>query len=408
MTRDVLLSLIDQALNSAFSLLLSLAFIAFATPSEFGRFAFLLAGSFFAGSAQNALVVMPLNYLLPGRPEEESEPDLSMLTSVNAALALVILAFSLLLAALVDADLWLAAATAIFVLSQAQREYQRNILVVRGRMVRALGHGATAVGGSALAVAGLWQLLPPEAAALAGLAVGNLLAMLVVRVDLKPLPGRFLSHLAAYRRIWRDTRWALQGALQAEVIMRSYVFLVERFRDTATLGTLNAGRTVMSPLMLVAFAWCRVARPRLVVHRARNEGAPARRLALAGSAVVFAAALVFGAVLVLLWPWLEAYAFRGRYADMPSVVGAWWLYALVAGQTLVASTLLESRRAFRPLAIVGAVSAVLTPLSLAVLLASGGPAAAAALLLAATSALSGLAYVSIAISGRTFAAEGAT
>ena len=48
MKRTMLISLVDQALNSAFNLLLNLAFIAFATPAEFGRFAFVLAGSFFA------------------------------------------------------------------------------------------------------------------------------------------------------------------------------------------------------------------------------------------------------------------------------------------------------------------------------------------------------------------------
>jgi O-antigen/teichoic acid export membrane protein len=387
MKRTMLISLVDQALNSAFNLLLNLAFIAFATPAEFGRFAFVLAGSFFAASAQNALIVMPLNYLLPGRPPAEADAELSMLTSANLALTLLVLPVGLGLGAVIGADAALSLAILAYFLTLMAREYLRNVLVVQGRMARTLVYDAVALAAAAAFAAVFWQALAPEAAVLAGLAAGNALAFLVCGAKLNADLRRLPAHLSAYRQVWKDTRWALQGALQNEVVMRSYVFLVERMRDAAALGRLNAGRVVLSPLLLVGTAWCRVARPRMVEELRAGRSAAVIGLLRSGAAIVAGAALLYGLCLVLAWPYVETYAFRGRYGDMAGIVFCWWLYALVAGLTSVMATLMEARRQFRALAVVGLAGAVLVPISLFALLFAGFDASVVVLGLAGVSLL---------------------
>lgn len=386
MKRAVLLSFVDQALNSGFSLLLNLAFIAFATPAEFGRFAFILAGSFFAVSAQNALIVMPLTYLLPGRPAAETDSELAMLTSANLVLTLLALPVGLGLSLLLGTDPALMAAAAAYFATLMLREYARNILVVTDRIHLTLGYDAIAIALAAAAAVILWPLLPPEAAALGGLALGNLGALAVCRVDTRRDLRHLPAHISAYRRVWEDTRWALQGALQSEVKARSYAFLVERMRDTAALGTLNAGRVAISPLLLVSAAWCRVARPKLVEHLRRGQRRPLLVILWSGAAVVTGAALVYGIALVIAWPYLEMFAFRGRYGDMAGIVMVWWGYALAVGLTSVMSSAMEARRQFRELAVVGLIGALIVPLLLFALLRAG---------LAAPSAVLGLAGVSL-------------
>ena len=379
MTRAVLLSLVDQALNSGFSLLLNLAFIAFATPAEFGTFAFLLAGSFFATSAQNALVVMPLNYLLPGRAQQEADQTLSMLTSVNSALGLLVLPASVVLAGVLGADIVLLLATASYFLTMLVREYARNLMVVKGQIHRTLIYDVIALGATAALAVPFWKMFPPAAATLAALAAGNCLSLLCCRIDLKANFRRFSAHLSAYRSVWKDTRWALQGALQNEVMARSHVFLVERMRDAAALGMLNAGRVGVSPLLLVGTAWCRIARPKMVEELGRGEVGAVLRLLRSGAMVVAGAAILYALFLFIAWPLLETYAFRNRYGDMTGNIFCWWVYALVTGQTSVMAVLMEARRKFRLLAFVGFVGAVVMPLLVFALLLAGFSASAAVL-----------------------------
>lgn len=355
----VFLSILDQALLSAFNLALNLAFIAWSTPADFGRFVLVQSAAFFAISAQNALIVMPLNYLLPGRPVEEAERQLSLLTSVNLALTAATLLAGLGLGIWLAADATLHAAILAYLATILLREYARNLQIVRGRVDRALiGDGLTVLVSAALILL-LWPLLQPVGAVLTGMAGGTLAALIINRIDMRFAPRAFLGHLASYRAIWRETRWALQGALQHEVEVRSYVFLVERWRDAATLGILQAGRVALAPLSLIGTAWRRVARPRIVEALHHGRESEALRLIWFGAAVMTGATAAYGAALLLAWPLIETYVFRGRYGDMSGIVFCWWLYTAVTGLVTVPVTLMEARRRFKALAAIGFVMAAL-------------------------------------------------
>lgn len=360
----VFLSIIDQALLSAFNLALNLAFIAWSTPGEFGRFVLVLSGAFFAISAQNALIIMPLNYLLPGREAEEADAKLSMLTSANLALTAGATLASLTLGLLIGADMATHAAIAAYFAATLLREYTRGIMVVKGRVDRTLINDALFVAASAGLILALWPLGEPVTMMLSGIAGGGLIALLLGRVDMQFAPARFIAHLKAYRAVWKETRWALQGALQHEVEARGYVFLVEHWRDAATLGMLQAGRVTLSPLLLINNAWRRVARPRIVEDMHRGRPGNIARTLWFGAAVIAGATLLYGAVLAAAWPLLELYVFKQRYGDMTGIVLSWWLYSCIVGMLAVPVTLLEARRQFRLLATVGFAGATLIVMTL--------------------------------------------
>ncbi len=382
MRNAVLLSIVDQALLSVFNLALNLAFIGFAAPSEFGRFAFVQAGVFFVTSAQNALVVLPLNYLLPGRPAEEADRQLSMLTSVNLALTGVALLFGFALGVAVEADATLSLAILAFFATVTIRDFARNTLVVRGEIHRTLIFDAVAVSVAAVTAVGLWRVIRPEAAVLAALAGGNLVSHLICRVDEKTDLRRFPTHLEDYRLVWRDVRWALQGALQNEVAVRGWVFLVERMRDTASLGTLNAGRVAISPLLLITTAWARVARPRLAAELHVGRRDRVHRILWSGAAIVVGVSLVYGLALFVAWPSLEEFVLRRRYGDIGTIVFYWWLYALAVGLTSVLSAFMEVQRRFRALAVTSLISGLSAIVVIFHLLGTGGSIGAVVIVLA--------------------------
>lgn len=353
MNKTVILSILDQGMMSAFNLALSFAFIAYATPAIFGSLVLIQAGAFFAISAQNALVVMPLNYLLPGREGPKADADISLLTSVNLLLTLAMSLASLGLSVFVQADVALFIAIGAYFATVLLREYVRNLSIVTGHMSRTLRDDAVMIFLSALAVPALWTIFRPETAALGGMALGNLGALIISRPNLRLDPGRIGAHLAAYRAIWKETRWALQGAMQNEVETRAYVFVVEHWRGAAALGTLQAGRIALSPLMLVINGWRRIARPRIVadLHRGRNDAV--NRTLCYGAAAIAAATILYGLALVVAWPLLENFVFRQRYPDMGAIVLCWWLYSCVMAAAAVVVTLLEATRQFRVLARIG-------------------------------------------------------
>ncbi len=371
MNRAVLLSVVDQALISAFNLLLNLAFIAYATPSEFGRFALILAASFFVISGQNALVIMPLNFLLPGREHTERNRQLSMLTTINLVLAAIVIPVSIGIGLLLDAGPILTLSVLGYFLTIIIREYARNIMVVTGRIHRTLIYDISAVVASAVLIPLFWMFLPPEAAVLFGMSAGNLVSFALGKIDIQLDLKALVPHFRAYREVWRDTRWALQGALQNEVSKRAYVFFVERMRDAATLGTLNAGRVALSPLQLIPVAWARVARPKLVEELQAGQSKEVPRILWAGAAVIAGASVLFGLALVLAWPPIETYIFRSRYPGIELIVMCWWVHTLVVGLSTVASTLMEARRQFRELAIIGFAGAIVIPVLVFALLFAG-------------------------------------
>lgn len=403
MKRALALSIIDQAMISGFNLVLNLALIAFATPEQFGIFVLVQAIGFFAISAQNALIITPLNYLLPGQPEPVVQRELSMLTSANAILILLGLVLALALAMMINADLPLYLAILAFFGVTLAREYVRNVLVITERIAQTLILDAAAIAATFLLLLGFWQILPPAAAALFALALGNLIVLVAGRIRLHWQPARLTAHFGDYRRVWEKTRWALQGALQNEVEARSYVILLERWRDAAALGTIQAGRTVLSPLLLIAPSWRRIARPKIVRHLQNGEHDAVRATLWSGALVIAAASLAYGLVIYLAWPLFEAHVFKGRYGDMHNIVLGWWIYALVVGLAGIAATQLEAQRRFRALAMVGLVIAGLVIIVLAPLVWLGASLMTIVLALAALHVLELIAYlVLIARPGEAF------
>ena len=357
MNRELTISILDQALMSGFSLALNLVLIALATPEEFGLFVIVLTAMLIIQAVQNALVTAPLNILLPGRDDETQRRELSMLSAVNRLIIGGTLIVACLLAAFYATGPILALAIAFYLAMTAARDYTRDVFVVRGQVsltfAQDIVYAVAAICGIALA----WRFTDPVTAVVAGLGAGNVVALAVFRPGGAWRSGPLARELRAYRRPWSYTRWALLSGMQTEAQSRGYVFITEAWKGAATLGMLQVGRLLLAPMLLIAAAWGRIARPRMVAHFHNSRPRDAFAILGGGVVLLMAMSLVYGAAIAAAWAPIEEYIFRGRYGDMRMMAFVWWLYTAVAALNSCGATLLEVQGRFRALAMLEMVTA---------------------------------------------------
>lgn len=395
MKKQVALSIVDQAALSALSLGLNVLLIAKASPAEFGQFVILFSGLIFATSAQNALIFTPLNVLLPGRDRPMQARHLSTLTSINLLLVIVSAFVGLVLSLIFPTDAWLSIAAVFYFATSLMREYARSIFVTRDAVGRALLLDGLYMACAVPAIAALWFVTGPVTAVLGGLSAANFVSMLVCRQKFHLNLPAFAHHWTDYGVHWREARWALQGAVQSEAQTRGYVFFTQAWQGAAALGTLQAGRVLLAPLLLIAGAWGRVARPKLVALFHRNPDASGLQVLGAGILTVLGASAAYGLVIALSWPLIQTFVFKDKYPDMAPIAALWWAQALFAGVNAALGTLLQARRQFRGLALVGMGGAVGSLLALFALTLTPLPLLSALIILIASEILCGLGYLAL-------------
>jgi hypothetical protein len=363
--KSVGIALIDQAVLSLFNLALNLVLIRLAAPAEFGRFIFAAAVVLVLTSLQNALVSTPLSIMLPGRaaPEQASVEKTILSFDLLFRLAAALAAPLACLMINYDAIFLLAIGCATF--ATLGRESARSLALAREQAEACLRIDITAVLTSIGAIALLWWVFSPAVASLAGIAIGNVVAVLPHRAKFRY--GRLdpLAVIATYReKCWPDTRWSLIGAGTTEVQYRSYVFAIELFREATTLAAVQAGRLLLGPLPLVVAAWGRVARPAMARHLSLGNPGKLMQITVQGMASVLVVGVLYCAALYLAWPLAEAWIFRGKYQDVGQMTIAWGAYMLVVIAHMVLSVPLQAAMLLKDLARVTIATAILTCLLL--------------------------------------------
>jgi O-antigen/teichoic acid export membrane protein len=363
--KSVGIALVDQAVLSLFNLGLNLMLIALAAPSEFGRFIYAAAVMLVFTSLQNALVTTPLAVLIPGRPAREQADVLQGLLSFDVPFRIVCAVLAPVLCLLTDHSVDFLLMVAVATFTVLGREAWRSVALAFEDPAECLRIDVFSVVASIVATAVLWFVLKPAVACLAGLAIGNFVGAALVgkgRVT-ERLPVR--KALLTYReRFWNDTQWSLLGAGTTEIQYRSYVFMLEWFRSTATLAVVQAGRLLLGPLTLVVGAWGKVARPAMARKLAVGDTRGMMQIAATGMVYVLSVGAVYCLMLYLLWPLAEQFIFKGRYPDVGSMTVAWAGYMMVVIAHMVLSVPLQAAMKLKELAFVTIVTAVVTVLSL--------------------------------------------
>lgn len=360
MRKSVTIALFDQGVLSLFNLGLNLALIKFAAPVEFGRFIYALTLILVMTSLQNALVATPITVMLPGRRAAERRVGLKTLTSFDLTLRVACAALAGALCLLTEWSPAFLAATVLAVFTTLARETARNIYVASDRVRSCFTLDAIAMGIAALVIAAGWGSFEPAVVCLAGLVTGNVAALAIAARGLIPDRLRPDAAITAYAKFWTKTKWSLVGAATTEVQYRNYVFAIEFFRSTSTLASVQAGRLLLGPLMLMVQSWARVARPAMAKALARKNHHGALRTFFAGTGLIFVIAMAYFGALYVAWPWAESWIFHGKYPGIALMTAAWAVYAFVNVFNEALSSLLVAANELRDLAMVSIGTALIT------------------------------------------------
>ena len=376
MARKYVLSFLDQGLLSAFNFALGFVLIRTWQPEEFGVFAFWQTVALFCVGIQNALVNTPFSVFVPTcETDSEREGAERMLSSVNVRLIAVLVgsvaAANLLFPLAGSVSPAVTAAVAAYVGGMLLREYARGVGFGRQRPETALRADVVhLVIACSILVFYALDAAPLDLALVLGLlALGNAIgggAGIVMEGRGSILAFDGFSR-RAYGPIWKESKWALTGVVTTELQARGYVYLVTALVGLHALGILAAGRILFAPIRVLLSAWGRVARPYLAQAAAEGRRAAIARTVLVACVVVVFALLALYLLIYLAWPLIQGYLYRQKYDDIGWIVAGWGAVVLVSSIRSIFSITLQSFKKFRPLAIATVHGAVVSMVSVAVI-----------------------------------------
>ncbi|MBU8540742.1 polysaccharide biosynthesis protein [Falsiroseomonas tokyonensis] len=334
----------DQGLSALLSLGTTLWLIRRGTAEQLATYVFWANAALVLGTVIGAMTTVHLYRLPPTAGRRGTE------RAINAAhLSLTLLASlgTFLVVTLLGPPFGLAAAT-LFVAGSLIGLHARALAASRGTMVHAAAISAAAMlaVGAAIAMEA-WRSQSPDLTLLLacnGLAQATVGLWVVWRLcgglavaDLG-LPARRRQLVLA-----RRSGWSLLAGAGNEVFTRLYIFVVPAWFGATALAALAAAQTMLRPATLLAGAFGAASRGPLVARRHAGDTAGFWRILLLGAAFPAAMTFVAGCVVALLWPWISALIFGGRYPGLEAevllwtgvlVLGCFWVAGLAGLQAL--------------------------------------------------------------------------
>jgi len=344
-------------------------------PADFGLFAFLLVTINLGASLSNALVGAPLAVLA-----SRAIPDPEALGSIRtvglalaAAVGLGAYGCSLLLGspeAAFPAAIFGTGSTLRWNMRSVAFSALRPELVLRSDLSYAL----VLLFPVFLAWSGETELR----SVMWGFALASLIGWVLASSPGAPVPRLGVS---AYRTVWRDkSRWTLLGVITTDATANAHAYLVTALAGPAAFALMAAAMIAFRPVGVMSAALVQYERPRMARAMVSGDHAGARARAdglrlflfvtwVIGSAIAALFAIPALGLSSLLYP----SSYDPRALAIASMIwAAIWLVRVLREPP---SALLQAAGDFRPLALASCVSAVVSVLSVLVLLALSGPVA---------------------------------
>ena len=379
--RHYLTALLAQSVLSIFNAVLNIALVRVLAPHDYGAFALCLVFGILGTSINGALANGPLIVFGTSRIGRPSRLAVeALLSSVN--MAVVVFVFILcvpLLLIFIEKDILVCLVAAAFISALTARGYTRTFAYARQKPHIALKGDLTLV---TLALILLFaSLLMYGVVSLTmvfvSLATANLVAM-VVDIRLLGLGWRLTtrrSSLRRYKSIWREVRWSLVGSTTTLLQSQAHSFLVTLFFGPAAYAPLAAGQVIFGPVRIMMTAWTFVMQPEIVLAlRGRARTKILHTLTI--SAVVLAGFVVLlGVALAILWPLVYDLIYSSKYPSeqMLWIVGAWCAITLCNAVGCSPSSVLQTFRKYRVLALGSVYGAFISTLGVMIVLSVAGP-----------------------------------
>lgn len=349
---SAVVSIVDQAWLSMLNLAIGLILIRLVAKEDYGAYAQLYVAGLFAAGITEALVSNPLTTLASRYSDDQRATMVAHLDRFQRQLSTVVAVLFGIVCAGVAAwfelaqPAWLGLGFALYVKTNATREYRRSTLFIesasRSVLFLDLRYGIAVLACTGALIWADWLVIP---AVFAVLGAANLLALLGPPAHPAPQPHAVPSYHDAVRESWKRGRLGLPGSILAWVINYSYMYVVAAWLGATATADLNASRLLLMPISLSVQAWSRVARPIIGRLLATHDRARLRKMLLGSVVGIEVLTLSYVLVLWLALPWLQHHVLGEKYAAVQTLVLVWGGYfAINAARWIGTAALMSADR----------------------------------------------------------------
>ncbi|NND91922.1 MAG: hypothetical protein HKN42_13770 [Granulosicoccus sp.] len=364
-----------QALVSGFHFVLNLVLLRLVTPYDYGVFAFAFVLAMFGSAVNNALISTPLTVYTPiiKDPAERAQQE-GMFSTLNLLLFFILLVAGVAYMPWTSVDGHVALAVTLFVAIYSARHFSRSAGYARMRpLVTATGDATYVVVGSLIVIGLVLSAVTLKIShVLLALVAANLAAMLVERYRLHGKGRKWLAfaRIGSYRSVWEQSRWALAGSLTTLFMAQAHSLIITTTHGPDAFAPLAAGFVIFGPVRVALLTWQNMVKPELAVALSESRQLAVRKQIRTTSFLMAGAVLAMGLLLLMLWPWINAFLYAEQYADQPMalIVALWSVITLFAASYNAPAAALQAMRDFRVLAMASVYGAILSGLTVAITL----------------------------------------
>lgn len=349
----------DQALMSAFNLLIGVAFIRWAPKDEYALYTLLMAVVLLGQTIQNALVNSPLVTIHPAHTEGgRRHAVFASAFAVQCGLVVVIallgagyLVFNAIGGTSNVSPSTVLAATAASA-GIVVREYARGNFYLRHDPLGALSSDTFYVLAAGLAVLVVaMQNSVTATGVLACLGLAGFISGVIAtyRQGTRSTLWRDATR-EGFQEIWVCARWALPSVIISWAYANAFVFVVDFYLGRSAVAELSASRMLLIPLSLVVVGWSSVFRPRSSKLFSEGKFAAIEQLMRRSALAFLGLSVVYGIVLALVLPLLVRYLLGEKYSGLELLILCWLgFFTVTALRTIGTSAMLASKSSFKPL-----------------------------------------------------------
>lgn len=366
-TSRLALSVGAQALVSGFHFALNLVLLRLVTPYDYGIFAFAFVLAMFSSAINNALISTPLTVYTPiiKDPVERSRQE-GMFSTLNLLLFIALVVGGFLYSGWSDQDSTVTLSVALFVAVYSARHFSRSAGYARMRPLVTASGDATYVGTGVIVMLIITLSVDTLSIShvLLALVAANLAAMLVERYRLHGSSRKWLSlsGIKSYRDVWDQSRWALAGSLTTLFLAQAHSLIITATNGPNAYAPLAAGFVLFGPVRVALLTWQNMVKPELAVALSESRHLAVKKQIRTTSLLMAGAVLLMGIMLLILWPWIDAFLYADQYADKPMgmIVATWSIITLFAASYNAPAAALQAMRDFRVLAMASVYGAILS------------------------------------------------
>ena len=265
MKKKIGITVVGQGFVGLVNFLITLSFLKFSSPGEFGVYALIFSIMLLFGGIQNALVNTPLAVYhaaaLDHTLQTDIDQSIKLVSRVNNLMAalMVFLAWWL----LAGADWLFSAAVGLLILAHQVREYHKNRAIVMAEVTKS---ALSDILYSVMFVMAMAYLAQTEVT-VEYVVYSQILAMAISSFIFIGSPVKSIGIKPAwqtYRAIFTDSRWSLLGVFSSEIQSRGYIYILAYFFSANIVGLVQAGKVFFGPLNMVVMAWGKIYRPKFL------------------------------------------------------------------------------------------------------------------------------------------------